>query len=379
MASSNVGTAHGLKSRQAPSAAVEALHEALNYKPKKASKEETRVYALTAAHQAHGLLLKDRVPEAEALLRDGLTGRAPLSAAERSCLLNDYALCAMHDDRPADAATSLRHALDVLPAAPLTSMPADAWERSKRSVPAVGERGLAAQTACESWVLRMRAQLHLNLCEALLLLRRLDESRQSAQEAVRLAQLGLASWEDTTAGPSTAQAAAAAAAQGARRAAAAKSAAAAAAIATAAAAGSSRQHGAQLGASTPRLLAARWLLPSPDAPPRENQAELEAAAGGGGGGGAGGGASAGGGGGAYGSWPLPTGVPPPGCLPCGAALTLGWLWCALSEEGLGLAKASLNSFRSALDVAHTDRAGTARLVEQLRKKVGGSRSPHELS
>jgi hypothetical protein len=272
-----------LQARMAPAAAVEELHAELRFKPLTATLRETHVFALAACHRARGLLLEDKVAVAEALLRDGLTNMAPLARADRACLLNDLGLCALHDGRHADAVQSLRHALDVLPASPPLPLPADAWEsppsrssgrRQHRSEPRLTAGTSTASTVSTSlaasggsvqpWVVRMRAQLHINLCEALLLHREPETARLSAREAVRLAQLGMAAWDDEM--PSEVISAVVGSED------------AAAAAALAAAAATAAQAYRYRGASTPRLLSARWLLPAAAVSPSAAAASAAAAA-----------------------------------------------------------------------------------------------------
>jgi hypothetical protein len=110
----------------------------------------------------------------------------------------------------------------------------------------------------------MRAQLHINLCEALLLHREPETARLSAREAVRLAQLGMAAWDDEM--PSEVISAV----EGSDDAAA--------AAALAAAAATAAQAYRYRGASTPRLLSARWLLPAAAVSPSAAAASAAAAA-----------------------------------------------------------------------------------------------------
>lgn len=184
----------------------------------------------------------------------------------------------------------------------------------------------------------------LNLCEALLLHRRLEETRQSDREAVRLAQLGLAMWGDESPSELT-RADVGAATTTAATASDPPAAVAALAAAAAAAVGATSRHAV---ASTPRLLSARWLLPAPATPSDTaasntaatsaasvSSAEVDAS---------------------------PTAVrqlAAAGCLAYGPLLMLGWLWTAVSEEGLGLASAALRSYKHALLVSCCPRVASA--------------------
>ena len=126
------------------------------------------VTPLHHASEALALLLDDRVAAAEHTLRRALTASPPPPPAVRACLLSDLALCALHDSRPSEAVEALRHALAVLPAARTTS-----------------EDESAAHLSAA------RAQLSLNLCEALLIRGELRQALRSATEAVALAQHAL--------------------------------------------------------------------------------------------------------------------------------------------------------------------------------------------
>ena len=72
--------------------------------------------ARAAATSALEHLLKDKVKPAEKILRSTLLQpEATLTLPARTCLLNDLALCALHDNRPGDAVDPMRHALALLP------------------------------------------------------------------------------------------------------------------------------------------------------------------------------------------------------------------------------------------------------------------------
>ena len=67
---------------------------------------------------------------AEAILRAGLTGGAPvISGAARACLLNNLALCALHEGRPAEAPAFLRYAADLLPVSMTSLLPSELSNR----------------------------------------------------------------------------------------------------------------------------------------------------------------------------------------------------------------------------------------------------------
>ena len=82
--------------------AVATLRTRFGYDAQHATSAERHAFAAAEAKEALQLLLADRVVEAEALLRDGLTQPVLLPAVVRACLLNGLALAALHDDRPAD-------------------------------------------------------------------------------------------------------------------------------------------------------------------------------------------------------------------------------------------------------------------------------------
>lgn len=58
-----------------------------------------------------------------------------------------------------------------------------------------------------------------------------------------------------------------------------------------------------------------------------------------------------------------------GALPLTEALLLGWVWCALSQEGLGMFSESLKSYTLAMAVADVDRSAANALATALKKKV----------
>ena len=116
------------------------------------------------AQVALSQLLEGAVQPAQATLTEVLDLGAQLSQSSHAAIKNDLAICAMHDGRPADALPLLARALQLLPDASSTLQPS---------------------------MLRSRAQLQLNLCEALLLRGSLDEAVQSATEAVRLSEMAL--------------------------------------------------------------------------------------------------------------------------------------------------------------------------------------------
>ena len=147
--------------------AVAEMREAVELAERPASLDDPRTLCATVTRAALAHLLADRIVPAEALLRDALTQRAIPPASARACVLNGLALCALHDARPADAARHLRHALATLPPAP---------DESELSLASPGR---------ESWLVRTRAQLQLNLCEALRRQSALDATLDSAREAVR--------------------------------------------------------------------------------------------------------------------------------------------------------------------------------------------------
>ena len=116
------------------------------------------------AQVALSQLLEGAVQQAQATLTEVLDLGAQLPQSSHAAVRNDLAICAMHDGRPADALLLLERALQLLPDASGTLQPS---------------------------MLRSRAQLQLNLCEALLLRGSLDEAVQSATEAVRLSEMAL--------------------------------------------------------------------------------------------------------------------------------------------------------------------------------------------
>ena len=116
------------------------------------------------AQVALSQLLEGAVQPAQATLTEALDLGAQLPQSSHAALKNDLAICALHDGRPADALPLLERALQLLPDASGTLQPS---------------------------MLRSRAQLQLNLCEALLLRGSLEEAVQSATEAVRLSEMAL--------------------------------------------------------------------------------------------------------------------------------------------------------------------------------------------
>ena len=351
--------------------AVARLHKRLPFDVSNGIRTEADAIKLAFAEATAALDLlctADAVEPAEAVLRDGLTRSLPLPAVGRACLLNDLALCHLHDGRAAEAAGPLRHALAVLPSAPPPSArPAD-----------VGPSG---PFACGAWALRTRAQVQLNLCEALLLSRDLHATLDSAREAVRLCQLAMHVAEATVAATALptclARALLAASAPSGSLAAAAQGAPLTGRLGPPPATGivaksgvRRRQRGvSSLGASTPRLFTARWLVPSlgelqPSAAlvrtltVDDERAESAAAApaprdfG-----------VAVGGAPSPSDKPRPPARPPEGCLGVNEQLLMGWLWCALAHEGLGSVQDSLVAYQMATQVAHVD-AGAALASKQ---------------
>ena len=116
------------------------------------------------AQVALSQLLEGAVQPAQATLTEALDLGAQLPQSSHATLKNDLAICALHDGRPADALPLLERALQLLP---------------------------DASGALQPSMLRSRAQLQLNLCEALLLRGSLEEAVQSATEAVRLSEMAL--------------------------------------------------------------------------------------------------------------------------------------------------------------------------------------------
>ena len=116
------------------------------------------------AQVALSQLLEGAVQPAQATLTEALDLGAQLPQSSHAALKNDLAICALHDGRPADALPLLERALQLLP---------------------------NASGALQPSMLRSRAQLQLNLCEALLLRGSLEEAVQSATEAVRLSEMAL--------------------------------------------------------------------------------------------------------------------------------------------------------------------------------------------
>ena len=118
--------------------------------------------ARAAATSALEHLLQDKVKPAEKILRSTLLQpEATLTLPARTCLLNDLALCALHDNRPGDAVDPMRHALALLP----PPRP-EAWGGDNSNTKAN---------------LQGNAQLQLNLCEALLLSGDLKSTLQRSQ------------------------------------------------------------------------------------------------------------------------------------------------------------------------------------------------------
>ena len=271
--------------------------------PEDASADEALALANAVSVKAREFLLGDHAESAETLLRDGLTNGMPLTDTPRACLLCNLAICAMHSGRPADAIVPLRHALALLPPVP-ASATAGAW-----------------LVASEPWVAPVRAQLHLNLCEALMLERHTAEARTSAREAVRLSQLALQASQPA---PSL--------------------------LTLVTPASGKPQAGlrpfSQPTPSTRRLLTARWLLP-PTSMPADNIGAAGAAE------------------------PVACDRGPAGVMPAGAALVVSWVWLAVCAEALGLPDDALRSYRRAIEVAaaHEGSAAAQTLIEPLRKKV----------
>mmetsp|Transcript_7208 Transcript_7208/g.20506 ORF Transcript_7208/g.20506 Transcript_7208/m.20506 type:complete len:1419 (+) Transcript_7208:92-4348(+) len=58
-----------------------------------------------------------------------------------------------------------------------------------------------------------------------------------------------------------------------------------------------------------------------------------------------------------------------GALPLTEALLLSWVWCALSQEAMGMFSESLKSYNFAMGVADVDRSAANALVKALKKKV----------
>lgn len=228
--------------------------------------------AVESGKQALSLLLEGKVEEAEAALRTTLVLSNPPPDTACACLLSDLGLCALHNGRPSEAAEALRHALALFPAV---------------DVPA--PRRPANGGVASPWLPLARAQVQLNLCEALIVQGKLVQAVHSAREAIRHAQLAIPHH-----GP-------------ARR--------------------SGSSDSAPYRGATPRLFAARWLLPAVRRP------------------------------GAVGTLAAPE------------ALVLAWLWCAIAQEGLRAYQEALRCYSRALGVAHIDRGAALAMSEQLKKKI----------
>ena len=121
-----------------------------------ASSNPVLSYAKSALHT----LVRSGGAEAAASLQDAFR-LAEGDPAAQACLLNDMALCAMHESYAADAPRLLEMACNLLPREPL-------------------------------WAQRVRCQLMLNRCEAAVLLGQLPDAIRAAREAAELAQRALA-------------------------------------------------------------------------------------------------------------------------------------------------------------------------------------------
>ena len=121
-----------------------------------ASSNPVLSYAKSALHT----LVRTGGAEAAASLQDAFR-LAEGDPAAQACLLNDMALCAMHESYAADAPRLLEMACNLLPREPL-------------------------------WAQRVRCQLMLNRCEAAVLLGQLPDAIRAAREAAELAQRALA-------------------------------------------------------------------------------------------------------------------------------------------------------------------------------------------
>ena len=283
--------------------------------------------ALAIAARQH--LLDDRPTAAAKLLRGGLTSPSqPLTPAARAALLNDLALCALHDGRPSDAIDPLRHALALLPLPP--SRPTES-----SSDGGVGSSSSSSTGSSQKnlWAMRSRAQLQINLCEALLLKGgSLKQTRREALEAVRTAQHA----QDFVGGGSL-TARRDALIHGTRT--------------PRSGRGSSSSSSPTRGnRMLPRLFTARWLLPpegigskaSASAVSETGDAEDDDDAD------------------ADAAKITARGGDLDGCLPSGELLVLAWLWAALANESMGKYHHSLQCYSRGLEVAQVRRAVACR-------------------
>ena len=223
----------------------------------------------TKAQESLASLLTGDVDAAEAALRAALVLPTPPPDTAVACLLSNLGLCALHSGRPGEATEAIRHGLTLLPATDFTS--------ARKAEPVAG------------WVPLARAQVHLNLCEALIVQGQLIQTVHSARDAIRHAQLAIPHHHSTPRGDSP--------------------------------------DVVPTRGATPRLFAARWLLPH-----TRRDGVL-------------------------------------GALAAPEALMLGWLWCAIAQEGLGAYQEALRCYSRALGVAHIDRKAALAMTEQLKKKI----------